>query len=84
MAGNGRLHRHLLTTVSHLAITKALAGSTLLAAVNQTRPTAAGPRAASARAAPRRSMNAEICHRIEQAFIEQRPDAATAWITPIS
>jgi hypothetical protein len=29
-------------------------------------------------------MNAEICHRIEQAFIEQRPDAATAWITPIS
>jgi len=24
----------------------------------------------------RRSMNAEICHRIEQAFIEQRPDAA--------
>ena len=28
--------------------------------------------------ASRRSMNAEICHRIEQAFIEQRPDAATA------
>jgi Arc-like DNA binding domain len=25
--------------------------------------------------ASRRSMNAEICHRIEQAFIEQRPDA---------
>jgi predicted HicB family RNase H-like nuclease len=28
--------------------------------------------------ASQRSMNAEICHRIEQAFIEQRPDAATA------
>ena len=28
--------------------------------------------------ASRRSMNAEICHRIEQAFIEQLPDAATA------
>jgi predicted HicB family RNase H-like nuclease len=28
--------------------------------------------------ASRRSMNAEICHRIEQAFIEQRSDAATA------
>ena len=28
--------------------------------------------------ASRRSMNAEICHRIEQAFIEQRPDEATA------
>jgi Arc-like DNA binding domain len=24
--------------------------------------------------ASRRSMNAEICHRIEQAFIEQRPE----------
>jgi predicted HicB family RNase H-like nuclease len=32
---------------------------------------------AAARAS-RRSMNAEICHRIEQAFIEQRPDEATA------
>jgi predicted HicB family RNase H-like nuclease len=28
--------------------------------------------------ASRRSMNAEICHRIEQAFIEQRLDEATA------
>jgi predicted HicB family RNase H-like nuclease len=28
--------------------------------------------------ASRRSMNAEICHRIEQAFIQQRPDEATA------
>jgi predicted HicB family RNase H-like nuclease len=28
--------------------------------------------------ASRRSMNAEICHRIEQAFVEQRPDEATA------
>jgi predicted HicB family RNase H-like nuclease len=28
--------------------------------------------------AARRSMNAEICHRIEQAFVEQRPDEATA------
>jgi len=28
--------------------------------------------------ASRRSMNAEICHRIEQAFIEQRRDEATA------
>jgi predicted HicB family RNase H-like nuclease len=26
--------------------------------------------------ASRRSMNAEICHRIERAFIEQRSDAA--------
>jgi hypothetical protein len=26
--------------------------------------------------ASRRSMNAEICYRIEQAFIEQRPDEA--------
>ena len=28
--------------------------------------------------ASRRSMNAEIYHRIEQAFIQQRPDEATA------
>jgi predicted HicB family RNase H-like nuclease len=28
--------------------------------------------------ASRRSMNAEICHRIEQAFIEQRPDEIEA------
>jgi hypothetical protein len=26
--------------------------------------------------ASRRTMNAEICHRIEQAFLEQRSDAA--------
>jgi Arc-like DNA binding domain len=31
--------------------------------------------------ASRRSMNAEICHRIEQAFIEQRSDEATATST---
>ena len=31
--------------------------------------------------ASRRSMNAEICHRIEQAFVEQRPDEATATST---
>jgi len=28
--------------------------------------------------ASRRSMNAEICHRIEQAFIEQQPDFVAA------
>jgi predicted HicB family RNase H-like nuclease len=28
--------------------------------------------------ASRRSLNAEICHRIERAFIEQRPDEAMA------
>ena len=28
--------------------------------------------------ASRRSLNAEICHRIEQAFVEQPPNAAAA------
>jgi hypothetical protein len=33
MAGNGHLHRHLLTSVSHLALSRALATSEWLAAM---------------------------------------------------